>query len=122
MGILPADAGARSTPTPWDRRAEDAVARLRATGMPIRTRDGRGAHDSVAAAMAAGWTSDEILSAVRGWFAYADSPQGSTIEHRGFFTGAKLRGLEAPPKVEKSREQIARDAIAERYRQLVGRG
>ena len=87
----------------------------------MRTDHGKGARDAVEAAVNGGWTSDEILAAVKGWFAYADTPQGATIQHKGFFTASRLRSLRPPPKVEISREQAARDYIAERYAQVYRR-
>jgi hypothetical protein len=106
----------------WNQTADAAVLRLFGTGMPMRTRDGRGARDAVEAALMGGWTPDRVLAAVKRWFAYADSPMGATIKHKGFFTAAQLRRRADLPEVKRSREQRTRDYITERYRELYGRG
>ena len=83
--------------------AQAAIRMLLGTGCPARTRSGNGARDSVEAALARGWSGDEVLAAVKGWFAYADSPAGRSIVHRGFLTAAKIRQLERPPQVSQPR-------------------
>ena len=115
-----------------DPQAEAAVAALRASGCPERTRKGKGARDAVAQAMALGWSGAEVLAAVEAWFAYAESPAGRTIKHKGFFTMSRLRiGETAPPRstwgtgrsaAEDSaaaRDALARSYIEAQYQRIV---
>ena len=100
---LPARRPADSTPPAGrecagaDSEVEAAVEALHACGCPVRTRNGRGARDAVERALAHGWTGAEVLQAVRGWLAYAGTPAGRTIKHKGFFTMSRLRRGEPAP-------------------------
>jgi hypothetical protein len=99
----------------WDAAADDAVGKLLATGMRARTERGKGARDAVEAAMDGGWTPAQVRDAVDAWLAYAESPQGASIQHKGFFAAAQLRDLVPPPAVEQSREERARAYITRAY-------
>jgi len=101
---------------------EAAVAALLATGMPATSRKGNGARDAVLAAIAGGWLEAEVLEAVQGWLAYAASDQGVGVQHRGFFTGSKVRELVPAPTqggADVSRDDQARTFIAQAYERIV---
>jgi len=103
---------------------EAAVAALLATGMPATSRKGRGARDAVGAAIAGGWSEAEVLEAVEGWLAYAASSAGKGVQHRGFFTGSKVRERIRPPaprEAELSRDDRARAFVADAYDRVVRR-
>lgn len=111
-------------PAVIDADAQAAVELLHSTGCPVTNRAGKGARETVQAALDAGWTGARIRACVRGWFAYAETAQGEGIKHKGFFTLAKLRQREEPPEQlppPPTPDQVARDYIAAAYDRLVGR-
>ena len=75
------------------------------------------ARDAVEQAIARGWRGAEVLEAVDGWFAYAESPAGQTIRHKGFFTMSKLRMGEPAPERQIASQTSAADpdALARAY-------
>lgn len=97
-----------------DSPAQAAVATLEGCGCPTRM-----ARDAVERAMAHGWRGTEVLEAVKGWFAYAESPEGRTIQHKGFYTMSRLRIGQAAPEMPQASDgvqsAVARDAAARAY-------
>ena len=105
---LPLASPARSYPGRFgDPRLQAAVDALQACGCPVRTRRGRGARDAVEQAVAHGWSGAEVLAAVEGWLAYADTPAGRTIKHKGFFAMSRLRLGEPAPVLQASPKRQA---------------
>ena len=105
---LPLAAPARSHPGRFgDPQLQAAVDALQACGCPVRTRRRRGARDAVERAVAHGWSGAEVLAAVEGWLAYADTPAGRTIKHKGFFAMSRLRLGEPAPVLQASPKRQA---------------
>jgi len=101
-----------------DDDAQAAVALLTATGCPIRTPKGKGALDAVEAALAGGWSADQVYAHVRDWLDYGN--RQNSIVYPGLFTIARIRACQpAPEPPPKSADQIARDHIAAAYDRIV---
>jgi hypothetical protein len=87
-----------------DDDAEEAVALLIEAGCPERSTKRNGARDAVEAALARGWSGGEVLEAVEGWLAYAETPAGRWINHRGFLAGKRIAAGIAPPELSREEE------------------
>jgi len=99
-----------------DADAEEAVALLLEAGCPERSVRGNGARDAVEAALARGWSGGEVLDAVDGWLAYAETPQGMWIQHPGFLAGKRIADGMMPPAPSREDEsrRYLREALAAR--------
>jgi len=101
-----------------DDNAQAAIDLLTATGCPIRTPKGKGALDAVEAALAGGWSGDQVYAHVRDWLDYGNRQK--RICYPGLFTIARVRACQpAPEPPPKSRDQAARDHIADAYSRTV---
>lgn len=87
-----------------DQDAEEAVALLIEAGCPERTAKRNGARDAVEAALTRGWSAGEVLGAVDGWLAYAETPAGQWVQHRGFLAGKRIAAGQSPPKLSREEE------------------
>ena len=111
---LPSSAGGNVL----DAAARAAVALLTATGCPIRTPKGKGALDAVEAALAGGWSGDEVYAHVRDWLDYGN--RQSSIAYPGLFTIARVRTCQpAPEPPPKSADELAREHVAQAYARIV---
>jgi hypothetical protein len=105
--------------------AETALDLLQGTGIPAHTKRRTGARDAIDAALAGGWSGEEIAAAVRGWLAYCESDRGKGIRHAGFYTASRVAKREpapSPPATRgRNREADAKNYIQAAYDRLYRR-
>lgn len=102
--------------------ATQAVDVLCETGVPKRTRNGKGARDAVEAALAGGWSGTRVLREVRAWLDYCATDAGSSITTPGVLTACRIRERQpAPEQLPLSPEAQARSYIEQQYEQIVKR-
>jgi len=86
----------------FDADAEEAIRLLVDLGRYETTRTGKGARDSVAAALRNGWSGSDCVAAVAGWVEYWESEEGSWIKDAGYIAYA-LRERRKPPTKKKGK-------------------
>jgi hypothetical protein len=103
-----------------DDAAERAVVLLVEKGRYERTKYGKGARDSVEAAMAEGWTGQECLECVEGWLSAMESGQFDWVKDVGYVAFALREHRKAPsPKKPKETETVTAKCCHVVYRNLV---
>lgn len=104
----------------FDNAAEETVILLTTEGRWEHTKNGKGARDSVTAALTAGWTGQECLDCVEGWLAYAETKKGHWITDPPGFAAHALREQRRPPTPkEATRVPKPEDYISGEFAHLI---
>ncbi len=82
-----------------DGPAQETAELLIAGGIAPQLESGKGAEDSVAAALKRGWDGEQCLTCVQGWLDYAASANGEWIREPYAMAAAQLRLTRRAPEI-----------------------
>ena len=84
--------------------AQETAELLIAGGIVPQLESGKGAEDSVAAALKRGWDGQQCLDCVQGWLDYAKTSSGAWIQEPYAMAAAQLRLTRRAPQVKTKRQ------------------
>lgn len=102
-----------------DAPAQQAVHILQEGGIATHLASGKGAQDSVEAAIAAGWDGQACLKCVRGWLHHAGTSDGHWIDSPFGFAAHSLRTQNFPPPPKKDPQEDTRRYIRGEYADII---
>ena len=88
--------------------AQQAAELLIEGGIVPQLESGKGAEDSVAAALESGWKGEQCLRCVQGWLDYAKTSSGEWINQPYAMAAAKLRQMQMAPRPAAERKKQSR--------------
>jgi hypothetical protein len=116
---LPESPAPPAGPTLPSGPAQETADLLIAGGIAPQLESGKGAEDSVAAALKQGWDGAQCLKCVQGWLKYADSANGDWIREPYAMAAAKLRLTRKAPDLPPPPQNPRKKYISGKYADII---